>query len=378
MRILFINQVFPGQFGALAAAFAAEPCNEVLFMSGHTRRGFSLPGVKQIILSPVRERKKGETSDMASEADKALRTAMQALKSCQLLQQNGFTPDMVVLNAAWDYWLYGPEVFPDAFVACYPDTLVHPSSEETSFRPDFFRYLLQTNQMLRSHLCISRTLGNESPDTTGLRNVVSLPYPVDTDFFSPDTGGAVWSESERPLLFMTADATQADAALSAAREFLGRLPQRHMILLVSDAAVRARARANLQHAALDSELRLHLPEAMPLRRYRDLLRKAAAVIFMDPEPRPSFLLEAMSCGAAVFLCSSQQHPTVLQHGSNMLQLALQELMMQIDALLQDNNQMKTLRTQARATVLQHFSLGEITARHMEVLAGKYREWKAKK
>ena len=196
---------------------------------------------------------------------------------------------------------------------------------------------------------------------------------MDTEFFSPEAGGAVCTEHERPLLFVTADAGQADAVLSAVRELLGSLPQRHMVLLVSDATARAQLREKLQNTAPE-EHRLHLPESMPLREYRDLLRKAAVVVLMDPEPRAAFLLEAMSCGTAVLLCTSQQQPAVLQHGQNVLRFNLRELVMQTGILLQDHTLLKKLRIHARRTVLEYFCLEEITAKHMKTITDSYRNW----
>jgi len=374
VRILFINHVFPGQFGTLAASFARNTENEVFFMSGYSRRGFSLQGVKQIILPTLRDKKKNEKTDLSTEAEKVLRTARQARKSFFLLRQNGFRPDMVVLNAAWAYWLYGPEIFPDAFVVSYLETFPNPAPCEDHFNADFFQTLLQTRQILLSHLCISRTLGEESPYAQTLRTAVALPYPVDTEFFSPQIGEELWADHESPIVFVSTDAESLDHLLMMTCTVLTRLPKRRISLLISDAKLRGRAREKLQYKDLGSEQRLSLPEAMPLREYRNLLRTAAAVVFADSRPRSDFLLEAMSCGAVVILCSTTDLPEVFQHGWNIIKLEQQDLTTQLESLLLNHIFLRELRLHARNTILKYFSHGEVIEKHTALIESTYKEW----
>lgn len=43
MRILFCNDSFPGNFEALAGLMAADPADEVLFLSTFVRKDFPFP-----------------------------------------------------------------------------------------------------------------------------------------------------------------------------------------------------------------------------------------------------------------------------------------------------------------------------------------------
>lgn len=310
---------------------------------------------------------------MASEGDRALRTARQALKSFQILRQNGYTPDMVVLDAAWEYWLYGPGVFPDAFVACYADSLP-PVSEKQGPGNGFFRSLLQARQLLNSHLCISRTLGEASPHAASLRTAVALPYPVDTAFFSP--GGEGEAAQEKPLLLVAPDVEDVVHLCGMVNAILSSMAQRRVILLLSDTAARIRAAEMLHNCPPACRERLSLPDTMPLQEYRNLLRAAAAVILVAPQPRPGFLLEAMSCGAPVVLCAATALPGMFRHGWNIIQSDQQELARQTAMLLQNQALLDRLRIQARRTVVEHFNLGAITARHRQLLENACSRWQS--
>lgn len=129
MRILFLNDTFPGRYGTLAACFAANPENEVLFASSYCRQGFSLPGVRRVLLKNTRERGQDNGSDAFEQGwGRALKVGKLTFSSLRKLRETDFTPDMVLSSSAKGHALFFRRVFPEAFLVTYLDDSFSSSS----------------------------------------------------------------------------------------------------------------------------------------------------------------------------------------------------------------------------------------------------------
>ena len=171
MRILFVNHTFPGDLGPLLAAFAAQPGHEILFASCRGRRDFSVPGVRHVVLSPSRSRRL--VGDGAGTfLDRAVEMGRQALQAFRLLRQSGFVPDMVLLSSALEQGLFLRDAFPEAFVACFAESL--PSDGLAGDGKGLIRHLLQCRQMQQSDLVIRLAAEGATRDPEQ-RGAVTLP-----------------------------------------------------------------------------------------------------------------------------------------------------------------------------------------------------------
>lgn len=235
MRILFVNHTFPGDLGPLLAAFAAQPGHEILFASCRGRRDFSVPGVRHVVLSPSRSRRLAGDGAGTS-LDRAVEMGRQALQAFRLLRQSGFVPDMVLLSSALEQGLFLRDAFPDAFVACFAESL--PSDGLAGDGKGLVRHLLQCRQMQQSDLVIRLTAEAENSDQEQ-RGVVSLPYPVDTDYFSPLTpNGASGPQAGTRILCAARDAADVWQMLRLAEILLAQCPGCRLVLLCESAAGR--------------------------------------------------------------------------------------------------------------------------------------------
>lgn len=269
MRILFINHTFPGDLGPLLAAFAAQPGHEILFASCRGRRDFSVPGVRHVVLSPSRSRRLAGDG-AGTVLDRAVETGRQTLQAFRLLRQSGFVPDMVLLSSALEQGLFLRDAFPDTFAVCFAEGL--PSDGLAADGRGLVRHLLQCRQMRQSDLVIRLAAEAESRDLEQ-RGVVTLPYPVDTDYFAPAGDGACRrAEGDGQVLCAVRDAADAGRLLRLAENLLDQRPECRLTLLCESATGRERL------AALATALPpgVSMPERLSLRAYRDLLRTAAA------------------------------------------------------------------------------------------------------
>ena len=97
MRILIINNNFPGRLGALARYLTASG-HEVLFAARYGRREASLPGVQRLVLK-IRDVAVGEDRGMVQLWKRTLHVGEQALAPLRLLARE-FRPDMVLSTHA--------------------------------------------------------------------------------------------------------------------------------------------------------------------------------------------------------------------------------------------------------------------------------------
>lgn len=232
MRILFVNHTFPGDLGPLLAAFAAQPGHEILFASCRGRRDFSVPGVRHVVLSPSRSRRLAGDG-AGTVLDRAVETGRQALQAFRLLRQSGFVPDMVLLSSALEQGLFLRDAFPDTFAVCFAEGL--PSDGLAADGRGLVRHLLQCRQMRQSDLVIRLAAEAESRDLEQ-RGVVTLPYPVDTDYFAPAGDGACRrAEGDGQVLCAVRDAADAGRLLRLAENLLDQRPGCRLTLLCESA-----------------------------------------------------------------------------------------------------------------------------------------------
>lgn len=301
MRILFVNHTFPGDLGPLLAAFAAQPGHEILFASCRGRRDFSVPGVRHVVLSPSRSRRLAGDGAGTS-LDRAVEMGRQALQAFRLLRQSGFVPDMVLLSSALEQGLFLRDAFPDAFVACFAESL--PSDGLAGDGKGLVRHLLQCRQMQQSDLVIRLTAEAENRDQEP-RGVMSLPYPVDTDYFSPLTpNGASGPQAGTRILCAARDAADVWQMLRLAEVLLAQCPGCRLVLLCESAA----GRESLAELGLSLPTGIEVPERLSLQAYRDLLRTAAVITAPAAACLSApVLLEAMSCGVVPVLAGDAPH-----------------------------------------------------------------------
>src|SRR5687768_3711315 len=98
MRIVFVHQNFPGQFGRLASIFAAEG-HEVVALG--TRKSSVVPGVRYYPYTPApgpaAHEHHGRFAPVLTPVQRAYGAALQARQ----LAKEGFSPDLVVVNVGW-------------------------------------------------------------------------------------------------------------------------------------------------------------------------------------------------------------------------------------------------------------------------------------
>ncbi|NUZ06083.1 glycosyltransferase [Piscinibacter koreensis] len=136
MRLLVIHQNFPGQFGALAAAWAARPGWQVRALARDTAPGVASFGAL------TRYRLASRTAGRAAHPYLRLMEAatlhgQAAARAMLHLRARGFTPDVIVAHPGWGESLYAKDVFTDARLVHYCEWYYRGTGADVGFDPEF-------------------------------------------------------------------------------------------------------------------------------------------------------------------------------------------------------------------------------------------------
>ena len=134
MKILFVHNNFPAQFGPMARALAREPGVELAAigsMTSHAVKGVNL------IKYRMAAGDVSETHPFARRFDAECRRAEQVLYSLSSLVASGFTPDVIVAHPGWGETLPLKSVFPRAQLLLYCEFFYGGEGRDVGFDLEF-------------------------------------------------------------------------------------------------------------------------------------------------------------------------------------------------------------------------------------------------
>lgn len=133
MKILFIHQNFPGQFGNLAAHLASQKGNTVMALA--MLHNPAPPGVQVRTYSLLREAAADTHPMLREEESNVLRAEACAAAAFQL-QREGFVPDLIVAHPGWGEALFMKDVFPQAKLLIYCEYYYALEGQDVGFDPE--------------------------------------------------------------------------------------------------------------------------------------------------------------------------------------------------------------------------------------------------
>ncbi len=131
MKVVFIHQNMPGQYKHLAAAMAADPANQVVFITKRTDR--PLPGVRRLLYGTRKTDVKPHLY-LRSTQD-AVYHGQEVAKHLLALRQSGFVPDLIVGHPGWGETLFVKDVFPKTPYLNYCEYFYRPEGQDFGFDP---------------------------------------------------------------------------------------------------------------------------------------------------------------------------------------------------------------------------------------------------
>ena len=132
MKVLLAHQNLPGQYLHLARTLAANPGNEVVFLT--QKQGAGLPGVRTLIYRPHRaitDKQHHYLRGMEADVLNGQAVARVALE----LRETGFLPDLIVGHNGWGEIWYLKDVFPRAPLVGYFEFFYRLTGADVGFDP---------------------------------------------------------------------------------------------------------------------------------------------------------------------------------------------------------------------------------------------------
>ena len=133
MNILFVHQNFPGQFKHLAPALAQQGHRVGAL---HINPCPDLPGIQRVRYQPQGLSGK-DTHRWLTDLEVKTRRAEAAYRAALGLQQDGFTPDVIVAHPGWGESLFLSQVWPLARIGIYCEFFYQAQGADVGFDPEF-------------------------------------------------------------------------------------------------------------------------------------------------------------------------------------------------------------------------------------------------
>lgn len=399
MRILFAHKFFPGQFVHLAAALAADPAHDVVFLS--TAASATLAGVRQRTIKASRKAS-SHTHHYIQFLEDAVLLGQAAFRECRSLIREGFRPDVIYAHAGFGPGLYMRDAFPNVPLLGYFEWFYRsggadadflaprgvPEDERLRIRMRNAAILIELTGCARG-VCPTAFQHDQSP-AEFQRKLVTMHDGVDIDYFKP-----VDRNHGRPPLPIPALPENAAIVTYTARglepyrgfpQFLQaiaiiqqRRPNVHAIIVGSDRVYysppapggRTYKTLMLERLPHLDHRRLHFVDFLSLDAYRSVLQASAVHVYLTvPFVLSWSLIEAMATGCMIVASDTAPVREVIVPDVTGLLAdfrdprAIAERVMQA---LADPDLAHRIGAAARLQAVDRFALGALLPRQMDLL-----------
>ena len=396
MRLLFVHKHFPGQFLNLAVAFAAQPGNEVVFIS--TESGFDVPGIKTIEVKPSRT-STAPTHHYLQGFENAVLLGQAVYRAAAALRQDGFVPDLIYAHAGFGPGLYMKDIFPESPIIGHFEWFYHPSDSDSDFlssetvsedeslriRTKNAELLLELTQCDYGICPTAFQMDQFPPEFQSKLQVIH--EGIDTSFFSPTERGEL-TLGDLQLKDGVEIVTYTTRGMEPYRGFpqfmralaylQGLRPNLHAVIAGTDAVYYGQPREDSKswkEAMLDElpaldHSRIHFTGPLAIQDYRRVLRASHAHVYMTvPFVLSWSLLEAMSTGCSIVGSATAPVCEVIDDGTTGLLTDFFDpfrLATRVGELLDDRDSAEKLGQAARAYMVEHYDLGSVLPSHFRL------------
>lgn len=391
MRILFVHQNFPGQYVHLLRSYAADPSNEIVFLTRNANAPF--PGIRKIVYRVAREAG-DRTHVYVRPMEQAVLHGQAVARMALKLKKEGFEPDIILGHNAWGETLYLKDVYPNTPLIGYFEFYYRDVGLDLGFDPEFPADL-DLRLRVRTLNAVN-LLGLQAVDRgqTATRWQLST-YPeryqglisavhegIDTDVVRPDSNAELELADGRRLTRSDGVVTYVARNLEPYRGFhtfmravpeIQRLRPKSQIVVVGGDEVsygRRPAAGSTWRQHLLQELgsridasRIHFLGRIPYASYLKVLQISSAHVYLTyPFVLSWSMLEAMAAGCVVIASSTQPVLDILEEGTNGLGFEFfdgKALAERVDAVLGAPDRFNSLRARARTTIQERFDAARV-------------------
>ena len=377
MKVLFVHQNFPGQYGRLAAHYAARTGNQVVAIGEKSNvvRRAQVPGVKLLGYELNVEK----FNSFEASVQRALQRGRRVATAAAVLRRSGFRPDVIFAHIGWGEALFLKDIFPDARMLLYGEFFYRPQGGDLGFDPEFpaseekiLRLRVMNAPLLMSldaaDWCMAPTRWQFRQFPAAYQARMSIIHDgIDTDRVVP-------GNPEDELITYVARNLEPyrgfHVFMRAIPEIQKRRPKARIVIVGGDeVSYSPRLPAGETYRSrllreLDGKIdlsRVHFLGRIPYAQYLSVLRHSAVHVYLTyPFVLSWSLLEAMAAGCLVVGSRTPPVEEVIRDGENGLLVdffSTEEIAARVDEAL--SKDLAGLRTQARRTVTEKYDLKRI-------------------
>ena len=375
---------------------AKDNNNRVVF--GTTSEEGQIAGVYKFIYTPSRQPHR-ETHHYIKPLENAVLQGQAVYRELNNLKKEGFSPDVAYGHSGWGPTLFIKDIFPQAKLLCYFEWFYRDKGSDVGFDPaepvstdDRLRIRMKNTPILTdlyscdAGLCPTLWQRNQFPKEYHSKLNV-LHDGIDTQYFSPQEGaklilpsiGLDLSEAKEIVTYVSRG-MEPYRGFPQFMESISLLQKRrkdcHVVVVGEDRVAYGRSLPNgktfkqLMLEKLDFDLtRLHFTGRLSYPQYLQVLRTSSAHVYLT---RPFVLswsmLEAMSTGCLIIASNTPPVTEIINDGVNGILVDFfspKDILEKIENALDNLDLMKKLRTNARRTILEKYSLSDLLPKHLE-------------
>lgn len=388
MRILFLHDNFPAQFGYFGQ-FLARRGWDVVF--GTQRKNSSLDGLRVFNYAPHRSVTE-KIHPYAANFEKAVLTGQAVARSALELIRNGFQPDIVMAHSGWGPGMYAKELWPKAKYVGYFEWYYRIDAPDTAYMQDDKR---EIDNLLRGRsrnaallmdlahcdagLCPTHFQKEQFPEC--FHNKLKVLHDgVDTDYFKP--------AENKQLILPDLDLSHADEIITyVARgmepyrgfpEFMAALeivlkerPNAHAVIVGQDRVAYGKKlpdgdsykKRALETLDLDLD-RIHFTGLLPRDQYRNVLQASSVHVYLTvPFVLSWSMLEAMSTGCAIVGSDVAPMREIAEQSPEAMRLVdmkqTRKLADAISQCLKDRSATQKIRRAARNLIIENYAARDL-------------------
>ena len=377
MRVLFVHQNFPGQYGRIAAHYAAQPGNQVVAIGekANLLRRQQIRGVKLLGY----ELQSLQVDAFEGSLRKAIHRGKRLATAASVLRRSGFVPDVIFAHIGWGEALFLKDVFPEAKILLYGEFFYRSHGGDLGFDPEYastpdkvLRLRVMNAPLLMSldaadwTMAPTRWQWRQFPDVYRARMSV-IHDGIDTDAVVP-------GNPEEELITYVARNLEPyrgfHVFMRAIPEIQKRRPKARIVIVGGDEVSYSPRlppgetyRSRLLRE-LDGKIdlsRVTFLGRIPYADYLSVLQRSSVHVYLTyPFVLSWSLLEAMSAGCLIVGSRTPPVEEVIRDGHNGLLVdffSTEGIAERIDQALGDDS--REMRERARRTVVERYDLKRI-------------------
>jgi glycosyltransferase involved in cell wall biosynthesis len=396
MRFLFLHPNFPAQFWKISQALAANPRNEIVFLTA--REEGAIAGVRKVLYKPARE-VAAQTHPYLKSYEQAILHGQAAYRAMLEEKKRGFYPDVIYGHSGWGTTLFLRDLFPRARFLVNFEWFYNARGADSDFDPadpltadDEARLRIRNSSILvdltacDAGSCPTKWQHRQFPGEFHSKIEV-LHEGIDTAYFKPappdaplvlEKNGLNLSELPEIVTYATRGMEPYRGFpqfIEAAHRLLAARPNCHVVIAGEDRVAygatlpdgKTYKQELLARFPLDPE-RVHFTGLLPYADYLRLLQASHAHVYLT---RPFVLswsmLEAMSAGCLVVASRTAPVEEVIEHEHNGLLVDffdVDALVTTLDRALNERRALAGLREKARQTIQVRYELRDCLKRRV--------------